>query len=103
MIKHRAMNASQPRAFDAANADAANANADAVTHGAGANGANDDDDEDGLLLSREMALAEYGDDIFLGFLLVACPLVLVALFSNSLAFAVFYKKSVFRKILSNRY
>ena len=40
--------------------------------------------------------------LFLVFAFVAITSVLVALFSNGLAFLVFFKKPVFRKILSNR-
>ena len=40
--------------------------------------------------------------VFLTFLIVTSPLVLVALVSNLLALLVFYKKPMFRKILSNR-
>ena len=40
--------------------------------------------------------------LFLVFAFVAITTVLVALFSNGLAFLVFFKKPVFRKILSNR-
>ena len=40
--------------------------------------------------------------VVLSFLIITSPLVLVALVSNLLALLVFYKKPMFRKILSNR-
>ena len=40
--------------------------------------------------------------VALTFLVLTAPLVLVALVSNLLALLVFYKKPMFRKILSNR-
>jgi hypothetical protein len=40
--------------------------------------------------------------VFLSFSLVTLPILLVALVSNLLALLVFYKKPIFRKILSNR-
>ena len=40
--------------------------------------------------------------VFRLFFMILCPLVVAALFSNGLAFLVFYKKPIFRKIISNR-
>ena len=40
--------------------------------------------------------------LFFAFCFLAIPTVIFALFSNGLAFLVFYKKPVFRKILSNK-
>ncbi len=40
--------------------------------------------------------------VALAFLLLAAPLLLLAVLMNGLAFLVFYKKPIFRKILSNR-
>ena len=41
-------------------------------------------------------------NVFFSFCLLSMPIVLIALFSNGLAFLVFYKKPAFRKILSNK-
>lgn len=40
--------------------------------------------------------------VFLTFLLLVVPLLVVGLVVNLLAFLIFYKKPIFRKILSNR-
>ena len=40
--------------------------------------------------------------VLLSFVIVTSPLVLVALVANLMALLVFYKKPMFRKILSNR-
>ena len=57
-----------------------------------------------LVASGETAAAAAADFsvVALTFLVLTAPLVLVALVSNLLALLVFYKKPMFRKILSNR-
>ena len=57
-----------------------------------------------LVASGETAAASADFSVVaLTFLVLTAPLVLVALVSNLLALLVFYKKPMFRKILSNRY
>ena len=56
-----------------------------------------------LVASGEAAAAAADFPVVaLTFLVLTAPLVLVALVSNLLALLVFYKKPMFRKILSNR-
>ena len=56
-----------------------------------------------LVASGETAAASADFSVVaLTFLVLTAPLVLVALVSNLLALLVFYKKPMFRKILSNR-
>ena len=55
-------------------------------------------EEKGTSLAFECGLF----NLLLVFTFVAIAVVLIALLSNGLAFLVFYKKPVFRKILSNR-
>ena len=54
------------------------------------------------MASGEAAAAADFSVVVLSFLIITSPLVLVALVSNLLALLVFYKKPMFRKILSNR-
>jgi len=42
------------------------------------------------------------ENTFLLFLLLTVPIIAIAITLNGLAFVVFYKKPVFRKILANR-
>ena len=44
----------------------------------------------------------YNENTFLLFLLLTVPIIAIAITLNGLAFVVFYKKPVFRKILANR-